>query len=128
MEFGRFLDIAERVAVACEKMAEDPIVEMEIGPPVCPHCNFLNPRVNQPSTDGGDGRLFEFIAEFECLECGKRFIGVPINWSMHTSQDTLQLEIQGRAVADANLRGNQSSGGSSQGASAREDEAGPVGL
>jgi ribosomal protein L37AE/L43A len=90
------LDALERIAKACEKMGEDPVLEVEIGPPVCPHCGILNPKVSYEDT-AGTGQLYEYFIMFECEECDKVFAAAPIQWSMHTSQHTLEAEMKERA-------------------------------
>jgi hypothetical protein len=108
---GRERDVMSlliRATVALEKLAEEPIVEMEVGPPVCPHCNYLNPMVTHEPSDGATGRLHEFFVPFSCGKCDQEFFAVPMQWSMHTDLTTLQLEIEGRERAEAqNGRANK---------------------
>lgn len=88
--------LLERIALGIEKLAEDPIVEMEVAPPVCPHCGVFNPNVTT-SDIGGTGRLAEFHVALTCEECGKPFWGTPVQWSMHLEMSTLRREILERA-------------------------------
>jgi hypothetical protein len=85
----------ERAVKALESMAEDPIVEMEIGPPVCPHCSKFNPQVKTDAHEGV-GPLFEYAVAFICLECEQPFYGVPVQWSLHQEVTTLRIELEGR--------------------------------
>ena len=90
--------------MALEKMAQDPVLEMEVGPPVCPHCQKFNPSVRSHEGEE-EGPLFEFVAQFLCLECGKVFYGLPVQWSLHQDTLTLKIEMQGRSdLAATNQR------------------------
>jgi hypothetical protein len=84
-----------RAVSALEHLAEDPVIQMEVGPPVCPHCNKVNPRVKTDVSEA-TGRLFEFAVQFYCLECNTGFFGVPVQWSMHQETMTLRAELEGR--------------------------------
>jgi hypothetical protein len=88
--------LLERIAKGIEKLAEDPIVEMEVGPPVCPHCDRLNPRI-ATHEQGGTGQLYEMFVAMRCEECGGDFYGVPVQWEMHTDTETLRHALQERA-------------------------------
>jgi hypothetical protein len=90
------LDALNRIAKGVDRLAEDPVIEMEVGPPVCPHCGIFNPKVAYEDT-AGEGQLYEFFMQFICGECDKPFAAVPVQWSMHTNPDSLRQELSERA-------------------------------
>jgi len=90
------LKFLERIAIATERMADDPVLEMEVGPPVCPNCGVLNPIVSTES-EGGTGHLFEMFVKMHCNGCDTTFYGIPVQWSMHLETSTLRAELQERA-------------------------------
>jgi hypothetical protein len=109
MEVGRdyrhqaaILDALNRIAKGVDRLAEDPVIQMEIGPPVCPHCGVFNPKVAYEDA-AGEGPLYEFFMAFICQECDTPFAAVPVQWSMHTHKDSLEQEIRERAE---NFNGN----------------------
>jgi hypothetical protein len=81
-----------------------PILEMEVGPPVCPHCQRVNPTVRTEQHDAM-GPLFEYAVALYCMECENKFYGVPVEWSMHQDVSTLTYELEGRKSSGD---GNQS--------------------
>lgn len=103
----RFEELMQRAVVALEKLAEDPILEMEIGPPLCPHCNQFNPVVHIPFSEEGEGRIFEFFVVFLCTNCDSTFYAMPTQWSMHKDKTTLELEVNGRAGASDRVDARQ---------------------
>lgn len=72
-------EILERIAVGIERLAEDPVIQMETGPPVCPHCERVNPNV-RVNESGGSGPLAEFVIQASCLHCGRTFYALPVQW------------------------------------------------
>lgn len=69
----------ERIAVAIERLAEDPVIHMESGPPNCPHCDRINPSVTVDES-GGQGLLGEFVIRCKCDHCQQIFYALPIQW------------------------------------------------
>jgi hypothetical protein len=102
--------LLERIAGGIEKMAEDPVVEMEVGPPICPHCGRFNPSVTTDE-QGGTGTIFEIYLEMVCNSCGNTIYGTPVQWSMHNDVAALRAELvermdsvdNGRRAARDNL-------------------------
>ena len=76
----RFLSRLDRLTKAVESLAEEPEIQMEIAPPVCPHCGVFNPSVRIP--DGADGPLMDCVLQAECGNCGMTMFAVPIQWDM----------------------------------------------
>lgn len=92
----------ERGVRALEKIAEEPILQTEGGPPICPHCNTLNPRVTV-SADESDGPLAEFALVAKCGPCGGTIFGVPLEWGLFTNPEEAREEIaRRRAVLNGN--------------------------
>ena len=72
--------LLERIAVAVERLAEDPVIQMETAPPVCPHCETVNPNVSTEDK-GGAGPMAEFVIRFTCLNCNHVFYAIPVQWT-----------------------------------------------
>ena len=99
MEQGRLEELLERIAVATERMASDPEIEIESGPPICPHCGTMNPDVMVPAQEAGRGPLAEIAIEATCLFCAKTLFVVIDSYSMHSQRDAAIQEMKERAVA-----------------------------
>jgi hypothetical protein len=87
----RYEELLGRIASACERMAEDPVIQMETGPPVCPHCGKMNPVVQTKDT-GGTGLMAEFVIKATCTNCGNIFYAIPLQYQV-TSRITEIPEI-----------------------------------
>src|SRR3954466_11811574 len=83
-----------RIADALEKLAADPEVEIEVGPPVCPSCGKLNPTVALADQEGGQGPMAEIIVNGYCTHCGATFYIVIESYSVHQSVTTAGEEIE----------------------------------
>jgi len=90
-------EILERIAVSLEKLAEDPQIEIEAGPPMCPNCGKLNPQITIFQEDKAEGQLGEWILEAECHHCNSPIFGWVESWSLHRMRETLIQELQERA-------------------------------
>jgi hypothetical protein len=90
------LDLLERGVTALEKLGEDPVIEMQTGPPVCPHCERINPTV-RTGEDEGEGPMAGIVYRFQCQHCHKLFYGIPLQWSMCVDLNQAALVIQERA-------------------------------
>lgn len=71
--------LLERGVAALEKLTEDPVVHMETGPPVCPHCDRMNPTVRVEESEE-TGPLGEFVIRCHCTHCNRVFYAIPIQW------------------------------------------------
>jgi len=93
----RLAGAAEKIAAALEGFREDNEIQVEFGPPVCPHCGTFNPRVTTHESVS-EGELADFIIDADCMECGKRMYGVVESYSMHASMETAveELKSEGR--------------------------------
>ncbi len=87
--------IGERLVAAVEKLNETPVLEVEAGPAVCPHCNTMNPVVTVEDTEG-EGKMEDIILEFGCMACGHSFLGVPNGWMIFHHRQELLDAIQAR--------------------------------
>src|SRR5215471_21411801 len=85
-------DLLERGVVALEKLASDPQVEIEAGPPFCPHCGMHDPTI-QITQDSGEGPLSEFLIVGTCGTCGEKMYGLVESYSMHRNIESLKHEI-----------------------------------
>lgn len=92
--------VLERGVIALEALAQDPIINIEAAPPVCPKCNRMNPNVSVEQ--GSDGPLAECVLVARCGNCNEVFYAVPITWHMFTNQDDVLREFQERAEMMSN--------------------------
>lgn len=69
----------ERGIAALESLAQDPVIEIETAPPVCPHCGRMNPTVRVQETEA-IGSMAEIVYRFHCTHCNSVFYGIPIQW------------------------------------------------
>jgi hypothetical protein len=97
---GRTEELLERIALALEKLASDPVVEIESGPPLCPHCGAFNPTVRKPEEGEAVGPLGEFIIVADCGECGQTLYGTVESYSMHATKESVREEIEARRTGD----------------------------
>jgi hypothetical protein len=88
--------LIRRAVIALEKLAEDPVLQIEAGPPICPHCQTINPEVTVVADSGGKGPLSEFAILPECGSCEQKFYAVPIEWAIFTTHQEAEKEIENR--------------------------------
>jgi len=119
---GRGVVALERAAVALERLAEDPVIQMETGPPVCPHCEKMNPMVRVEESNA-QGPLGEFVIQAHCVNCNHVFYGLPLQWECVKTTEDARLVLKEREE----IRGFNN-GSKDQGASAGADEARAGGL
>lgn len=94
----RVEDLLVRGVSALEKIAEEPILQTEGGPPVCPHCNSFNPRVRIAASDEASGPFVQYFVPMRCETCGKVFYAVPLEWANFTNVDEAKEELTRRAA------------------------------
>lgn len=87
--------LLERGVAALEKLAEDPVLEIESGPPLCPYCGNL--AEIQIAEDEGEGPLALYVINPQCLHCHNKFYAVPIEWAIFATHDEAQVELDKRA-------------------------------
>lgn len=103
MEFRRAEELLERIATGIEKIADEPILQTEGGPPACPHCNTLNPTITVAELGEASGPFVQYFIDVNCGECDKQFWAVPIEWAAFTELNDAVNELKRRAGA---LNGN----------------------
>jgi hypothetical protein len=99
MEIGRDeMELLKRGVAALEKLASDPVVEIEAGEPLCPNCGEFDPeiKIDPDVVYGGAGRLSEFIIEATCSKCGNTMYGLCDSFNMHQSLETVAQVIEDR--------------------------------
>lgn len=77
-------ELLQRGVEAIERLSEDPVIQVETMPPVCPHCDEMNPNVSVNDT-AGQGPLAEIVIKATCLNCNKEFIAMPMQMEMATT-------------------------------------------
>jgi len=92
---GRDRSLIERLVVAVEKLSEDQVLEIESGPPICPHCDTFAPDVTVEETTG-TGPLSEYLVKPTCRSCGNQFYAVPIEWALFTTYQEAEAEVKTR--------------------------------
>ena len=85
----------DRAVAALEKLADDPVIHVESGPPVCPHCETLNPTI-QVEEGAGEGPFSTFCVEPRCGNCGEQFFAVPIQWATFQFYQEAEAELERR--------------------------------
>jgi hypothetical protein len=95
----RVHEVLDRIASGIEALAEDPQVEINAGPPVCPSCNAFDPSVALAFQEGGIGPMSQIIIDGTCTNCTKRFFIVIESYSVHKTIETAGEEIKAREKA-----------------------------
>lgn len=90
--------LLERGVVALEKLSEDPVIQMETGPPACPHCERVNPHVRVRESES-NGLMAEIVERFECVHCRNVFYGIPLQWANVRSVEEAEIMVRERADA-----------------------------
>ena len=96
---GRLEELLLRLTVATEKMASDPEIEIEGGPPICANCGKMNPIVELSPQEGGRGPLAEIAIEATCTHCESPVIAIPESYSVHKNRDTAIHEMREKAAS-----------------------------
>jgi hypothetical protein len=97
--FPRGRESLARIADALEALAAEPEVEIQYGPPICPWCGELDPRVNLPASESVSGQMSEIIIDPTCIKCGRDFFIVIESYSVHQNRTTVKEEIDMRKKA-----------------------------
>lgn len=93
-------EMLERAVTALERLAQDPVIEIEAAPPACPHCGQFNPTVTVEKDT--DGPLGECVLQARCGSCGRGFFALPITWEMAISPDEVRQAMAERAELNGN--------------------------
>lgn len=97
----RFLSRLDRIAKAVELLAaEETEIQMEVSPPVCPHCGMFNPMVRV--IGDSEGPLMDCVLQAECGNCHLTMLAVPIQWDMLPDVSSYERYVTERtALQDA---------------------------
>lgn len=88
---SRMEELAERAVNALEQLAKDPVIHVETMPPVCPHCEEMNPIVGVKETEG-QGALGEIVIKATCLRCSNEFVAMPVQMEcVKTVEEAVEL-------------------------------------
>lgn len=88
----------ERIAGANEALIQLATEErdsgaMAFGPPFCPHCSTVNPKIRN---DGGDGAMADFVLAARCATCGEMLFAVAQGWAVFkTPEDAVSYQEGG---------------------------------
>jgi hypothetical protein len=96
MEGGDEKEPLLRIAEALEKLASDPEVEIEAGPPICPSCGAFDPEIVLPDQESARGLMSEVIVQATCGLCKAEIYIVIESYSVHKGGRTATLEIEER--------------------------------
>jgi hypothetical protein len=92
-----------RGVAALERLAEDPVIEMEVGPPVCPFCERINPSIRVEESRS-TGPMAEFVVRALCQHCNNVFYSVPLQWGSRKTVDEIRDVVSERMNASGNGR------------------------
>lgn len=100
-------ELLERGVAALEKLASDEMeIQMEVKPPVCPHCNRINPEV-RVETSADQGPLAEYFTQVHCLSCNNVFYVIPYQWDcVRTLDEVKQINEEKMALGGYQSNGN----------------------
>ncbi len=96
MDDAKLMDVLERIATGVEKMGAEPEIEIESGPPLCPSCGNLNPKIRLNDEEGGVGYLGEILIEAVCIDCGNPMYVVIESFSCHRNRQEAADEARER--------------------------------
>lgn len=101
--------LLERAVVALEKLSEDEMeIRVETMPPVCPHCEKINPTVRTHERER-QGPLVEFAVQVHCLNCNHIFYMIPMQ------SECVKSIAEAEEVVAARIRlGGYDEGGASE--------------
>lgn len=105
MEASEILERLDRIADGIEKLGENPVIEMETAPPVCPNCERMNPIVRTEES-GGVGLMAEFVIRFRCEHCTTIFYALPIQYQSTTSMTEITQMVETRKEVGGFSDGN----------------------
>ena len=95
--------LLERGVVALEKLNEEVNVEIDPGPPICPHCGTEDPEVTCVEGESV-GPLSQVVIEARCMECENIMYAVVESYSMHQDASTVQGQLFYERLRRAGLR------------------------
>jgi len=91
----RLEEFLERGVTALEKLAEEPILNIEATPSRCTNCGKIDPFVKIQNEDTeGSGKLSEFFLVLQCQECNKSFYAAPAGWFCYQSSAEMLSDLE----------------------------------
>ena|SRR5215510_10428706 len=90
--------LLERGVSALEKLAEDPLLNMEAGPPFCPHCKAHDPEVGIREAEAR-GPLSQYVVYAKCGSCDEEFYAAPYVWQIYPNRPDVEKELEARQNA-----------------------------
>lgn len=94
----RVSEILERIAVAVEKLSEEPEITVDMNPPVCPSCNAINPNITLAFQEGGTGPMGELVIHGVC-QCGEEVFIAIDSFSCHKDLKSVRAEFDEKKKA-----------------------------
>lgn len=89
------LELLQRGVTALEELAKDPVIHVEAHPPVCPHCEQMNPIVKVRESEA-EGKLAQFVIRATCLHCERAFYALPFQMDCVISEEEAKQLIAER--------------------------------
>ena len=87
-------ELLQRGVAALERLAEDPEIKVETFPPVCPHCEKVNPTVKTVE-ETNSGPLGRIAIVCTCLECQNVFYALPFQYvCKKTLDEALEVDAE----------------------------------
>jgi|SRR5215831_10677080 len=91
-------ELIERGVAALEKLASEEIeFQVQTKPPVCPHCNYINPNIRVEEATGS-GPMVEHFTQAHCLHCHKVFWIIPLQY------ESVKSQMDARAVIEEKIQ------------------------
>lgn len=95
-------ELLVRGVEAIERLAQDPVIELETSPPVCPHCEQMNPLVRVAEKEA-QGKLGGFVIQCHCLHCNNVFYAIPFQYGcVREIEDVRQLQAERAELSGLN--------------------------
>lgn len=97
-DIKRIANALEKAASAQEKLNELAVQENEqdvLAPGFCPHCAKINPVVR---SEGGSGRMNDFVLVAACEECGKVIYAVNNGFTVFSSREGAEALLEERKM------------------------------
>ncbi len=89
----RLDELLERLAVAVEKLSEEPPeITIQNQPPVCPSCGAVDPQITLAYQEGGTGPMSQLVVHGHC-QCGAEVFIAIDSFSTHRDLDSVRAEF-----------------------------------
>lgn len=91
-------EVLVRIAEGVEKLSEDIVINAEFKPPVCPHCERMNPNVTVADKEA-TGDLASFVIQARCNHCQHVIYAMPTMWETFREVEELREAMSERDEA-----------------------------